>query len=103
MQLANQEAELVSLLKKLPLEREEITVVRKRAELLCEGRLDRGQAVLPIKLSTFLFQVLVKIYGESEEDKELGFKAALSALSKWYMYEKGAHLLLREVIPSKML
>ena len=62
-----------------------------------------GQAVLPIKLAIFLFQVLVKIYGESEEDKELGFKAALSALSKWYMYEKGAHLLLREVIPSKML
>ena len=75
--------ELVSLLNKLPLRSAELAVVRERAQFLCRGKLDRGQDVLPIKLAIFLFQVLTKSSAASDEDKELGFRVGLAALSMY--------------------
>ena len=83
VKLANQEVELVGLLEKLPLGTAEFAVVRERAQLLCQGKLDRGKAVLPLKLAAFLFHVLVQSHDSSEGNKELGFNAALSALSMY--------------------
>ena len=80
--MANQETELVDLLNTLALGPAEFAVVRERAQLLCEEELERGQAVLPIKLAIFLFQVLTKNSAASDEDKDLGFKTGLTALSK---------------------
>lgn len=96
MKLSNQESELVALLKRLPLGPAELDVVREKAELLRQGQLKRGEAVLPIMLATFIFDVLCprnsgsptkrhvagKLCETSKEDEELGFKAALSALGK---------------------
>lgn len=94
MKLLNQESDLVSLLKRLPLGPAELAVVREKAELLHRGQLRRGEAVLPIMLATFIFDVLCSSNGESQakrqvsgklfatikEDEELGFKAALHAI-----------------------
>lgn len=81
MKLANQETELVGLLNQLPHGPAELAVVRERARLLCQGKLERGKTVLPMKLAIFLFQVLSKNSAASPEDKELGFKTGLTALS----------------------
>ena len=84
VKLANQEMELVSLLNKLPHRSAELAVVRERAQFLCRGKLERGQDVLPIKLAIFLFQVLTKkSSAASNEDKELGFRVGLAALSMY--------------------
>ena len=94
MKLSNQESDLVGLLKRLPLGPAELAVVREKAELLHRGQLRRGEAVLPIMLATFIFDVLCPSNGESpakrqvtgklctttKEDEELGFKAALHAI-----------------------
>ena len=94
VKLLNQESDLVSLLKRLPLGQAELTVVREKSELMCRGQLRRGGAVLPIMLASFIFDVLCPCNGESQakrqvtgklcettkEDEELGFKAALHAI-----------------------
>ena len=81
MKLANEESELVNLLTKLPLGLPEVAVVREKALSLCRSPLERGRATLPIKFAIFLFHVLSK--QSSREDKELGFNAALAALSRF--------------------
>jgi len=94
VKLANQETDLVTLLKRLPLGPSELAIVREKAELLHQGQLSRGEAVLPIMLATFIFDVLCprnggshnkrqitgKLCETTKEDEELGFKAALYAL-----------------------
>ena len=94
VKLSHQESELVTLLKRLPLAEAELAVVREKAELLHQGQLKRGEAVLPIMLATFIFDVLCprdsgsqakqratgKLCETTKEDEELGFKAALFAL-----------------------
>lgn len=94
VKLSNQESELVTLLKRLPLGPAELAVVREKAELLHQGQLRRGEAVLPIMLATFIYDVLCPKNGGSQtkrnatgklcettkEDEQLGFKAALQAL-----------------------
>ena len=92
VKLANQENELVILLKKLPLGMEELGVVRDKAEQLCQGKLRRGDAVLPIMLATFVFETLcipantrtavAKFTELTKENEELGFKAGLFALGR---------------------
>lgn len=60
MKLANQESELVNLLKRIPLGNRELNMIRERAEQLKEGTLrSRGEALLPIMLASFIFDVLV--------------------------------------------
>ena len=66
-------------------------MVREKAQLLSQGKLRRGEAVLPIMLATFMFEVLSTNNGSSgnpgcersKDDEVLGFKAALFALGKW--------------------
>ena len=90
----HQESELVSLLKKLPLGPAELAIVKEKAGLLLHGELRRGEAVLPIMLASFIFDVLRssdtdtkakrqavrKLCETTKEDEELGFKAALYAI-----------------------
>jgi hypothetical protein len=60
VKLANQESELVNLLKRIPLGNRELNMIRERAEQLKEGTLrSRGEALLPIMLASFIFDVLV--------------------------------------------
>jgi hypothetical protein len=60
VKLANQESELVNLLKRIPLGNWELKMIRERAEQLKEGTLrSRGEALLPIMLASFIFDVLV--------------------------------------------
>lgn len=81
------------LLKKLPLGEEELIIVREKAEQLSQGKLMRGDAVLPLMLAAFLFETLcipstlahgtsTKLTELNKEDEELGFKAGLYALGK---------------------
>ena len=92
--LSYQETELVTLLKRLPLAHAELAIIREKAELLQQGQLKRGDAVLPIMLATFIFEVLcpknggsqakrqatVKLCETTQEDEELGFQATLFVL-----------------------
>ena len=94
VKLSYQETELVTLLKRLPLAHAELAIIREKAELLQQGQLKRGDAVLPIMLATFIFEVLcpknggsqakrqatVKLCETTQEDEELGFQATLFVL-----------------------
>ena len=85
---------MVSSLKKLPLGPAELAIVKEKAGLLHQGELRRGEAVLPIMLASFIFDVLRssdteskakrqaarKLCETTKEDEELGFKAALYAI-----------------------
>lgn len=60
VKLANQESDLVSLLKRLPLGPLELAVIRDKAEKMRSGTLkSRGEALLPLMLASFLFDALV--------------------------------------------
>ncbi|KAH8274690.1 hypothetical protein KR018_010054, partial [Drosophila ironensis] len=60
VKLANQEADILALLKRLPLGDAELEVIRERAEQLRSGTFKtRGEALLPINLATFIFDALV--------------------------------------------
>ena len=60
VEVAHQEPELVALLKKLPLGQSELVILRERAIQLKEGTLkSRGEALLPMMLSSFIFDSLV--------------------------------------------
>jgi len=60
VKLANQEADIVQLLKKIPLGSQELGIIRERAEELRAGTLrSRGAALLPIMLASFIFDSLV--------------------------------------------
>lgn len=60
VKLTNQEIELVGLLKKIPLANAEISIIREHAQALRDGTLkSRGEALLPIMLASFIFDVLV--------------------------------------------
>ena len=96
MKLANEEMELVSLLNKVPLRSAELAVVRERAQLFCRGKVERGQAALPIKLAIFLFQVLTKKSAASDEDKDLGFRTGLTALSMYIFFYQLSFLLCQQ-------
>ena len=59
VKLANQEKELVCLLKRIPLGYPELNVIRERAEQIRDGTLmSRGEAHLPLMLTTFIFESL---------------------------------------------
>lgn len=57
--MTNQESEIVNLLKKIPLGPPELDVIRTRAQQLRDGVLcTRGEAHLPLMLTTFIFETL---------------------------------------------
>lgn len=59
MKLANQESDLVNLIKRIPLGPKEFSIVREKAEQLRDGTLrSRGEALLPIMLASFIFDAL---------------------------------------------
>ncbi|KAJ9580171.1 hypothetical protein L9F63_004188, partial [Diploptera punctata] len=111
VKLANQEAELVNLLKRIPLGNWELKMIRERAEQLKEGTLrSRGEALLPIMLASFIFDVLVMPATVGREprcvllnpslrlptDEALGFEAAVAALGLKANVSEADHPLLCE-------
>ncbi|XP_059469798.1 zinc finger SWIM domain-containing protein 8 homolog isoform X2 [Neocloeon triangulifer] len=121
VKLANQEADIVQLLKKIPLGVHELNIIRERAEELRTGTLrSRGAALLPIMLASFIFDSLVilsrdprwvlrfpisklsmdgdeDMYGRSTvNDESLGFEAAVAALGLKANVSEADHPLLCE-------
>ncbi|CAB3372525.1 Hypothetical predicted protein [Cloeon dipterum] len=121
VKLANQEADIVQLLKKIPLSVHELNIIRERAEELRTGTLrTRGAALLPIMLASFIFDSLVlisrdtrwvmkypmcKMSVDSEDDvfgrspasdETLGFEAAVAALGLKANVSEAEHPLLCE-------
>lgn len=111
VKLANQEADLLALLKRTPLGMAELTVIRERAEQLKDGTLrSRGEALLPIMLASFIFEALVMPSVSGKEtrskvmnlsyrmpaDENLGFEAAVAALGLKANVSEAEHPLLCE-------
>lgn len=108
VKLANQESDLVNLLKKIPLGHKELQILRERAEQLKEGTLkSRGEALLPIMLASFIFDALVmpSFVGRDRNrvlnmrlptDEPLGFEAAVAALGLKANVSEADHPLLCE-------
>lgn len=58
VKLAYQESELLTLLKKIPLGQSELNILREKAEQLRDGKLQsRGEALLPLTLASFIFDL----------------------------------------------
>uniref|UniRef100_A0A182LRB1 SWIM-type domain-containing protein n=1 Tax=Anopheles culicifacies TaxID=139723 RepID=A0A182LRB1_9DIPT len=111
VKLANQESDLLALLKRIPLGNEELKAIRDRAEQLRDGTLkSRGEALLPIMLASFLFEALVmpSVVGRENRmkmmssayryptDENLGFEAAVAALGLKANVSEAEHPLLCE-------
>lgn len=107
VKLANQESDLLALLKRIPLGQLELAVIRERAEQLRDGTLrSRGEALLPIMLASFIFDALVmpgenrmKLLSTSYRlptDENLGFEAAVAALGLKANVSEAEHPLLCE-------
>lgn len=81
-----QEIEIISLLRKLPLQSDEMNILRDRAQKLRSGTYcQRPLPVLPLSLASFLFESLC--WNEDNfnpcrlpTDEQLGFEAAVAAL-----------------------
>ncbi|GIX73369.1 zinc finger SWIM domain-containing protein 8, partial [Caerostris extrusa] len=92
VKLANQEQDLVLLLKRLPLLDKEMSIIRERAEQLRDGKLvSRGEALLPLMLASFIFDALTL-----SSDELLGFEAAVAALGLKANVSEAEHPLLCE-------
>ncbi|XP_055711055.1 zinc finger SWIM domain-containing protein 8 homolog isoform X3 [Phlebotomus papatasi] len=111
VKLANQEADLLALLKRIPLGQLELRVIRERAEHLRDCTLkSRGEALLPIMLASFIFDALVmpSVSGKENRnkvmsmsyrlptDENLGFEAAVAALGLKANVSEAEHPLLCE-------
>lgn len=110
VKLAYQESEIVSLLKKIPLDSSEMNTIRGRAKDLRDGTLCDYRPVLPLMLASFIFDVLctpvVSPTGsrppsrnrnnEMPGDEELGFEAAVAALGMKTTVSEAEHPLLCE-------
>ncbi|XP_023294317.2 zinc finger SWIM domain-containing protein 8 homolog isoform X2 [Lucilia cuprina] len=110
VKLANQEADILALLKKIPIDEPELEVIRDRAERLRNGTFkSRGEALLPINLASYIFDALVmpsvsmkdqrirsmSIY-RPVTDENLGFEAAVAALGLKANVSEAEHPLLCE-------
>ena len=63
VKLANQEQDLVLLLKRIPLSHKMMQIVREKAEQFRDGVLTtRGDALLPLMLASYIFDALVLSY-----------------------------------------
>ena len=79
VKLAHQESELVALLKKLPLGHSELVILRERAVQLREGTLkSRGEALLPMMLSSFIFESLV-LGSRDSRDRHNVYRSVISS------------------------
>lgn len=108
VKLANQESDVVNLLKRIPLGHKELQILRERAEHLKEGTIkSRGEAMLPIMLASFIFDALVipGVVGRDRNkiaslrlptDEPLGFEAAVAALGLKANVSEADHPLLCE-------
>ena len=105
VRLAHQESELVTLLKRIPLGPKELFCLRERAALLREDKLrSRGEALLPLMLSSYIFESLMLATanpmalscGSSPTDEQLGFEAAVAALGLKTNVSEADHPLLCE-------
>ncbi|GFR32079.1 zinc finger SWIM domain-containing protein 8 [Trichonephila clavata] len=107
VKLANQEQDLVLLLKRLPLLDKEMNIIRERAEQLRDGKLvSRGEALLPLMLASFVFDALTllnsqnrgnpPLYTKLPGDEQLGFEAAVAALGLKANVSEAEHPLLCE-------
>ncbi|KAK8782485.1 hypothetical protein V5799_016174 [Amblyomma americanum] len=107
VKLANQEQDLVSLLKKIPLGDAELNDIREKAEALRDHRLQsRGDALLPLMLSSYIFDALVLSKNNTKgapspgtklpSDETLGFEAAVAALGLKANVSEAEHPLLCE-------
>uniref|UniRef100_A0A182SUV5 Uncharacterized protein n=1 Tax=Anopheles maculatus TaxID=74869 RepID=A0A182SUV5_9DIPT len=111
VKLANQESDLLALLKRIPLGNDELKAIRERAEQLRDGLLkSRGEALLPIMLASFIFDALVmpSVVGRENRlkmmssayryptDENLGFEAAVAALGLKANVSEAEHPLLCE-------
>ncbi|KAJ8948389.1 hypothetical protein NQ314_008429 [Rhamnusium bicolor] len=108
VKLANQEADLVSLLKRIPLGHRELQILRELGEQLKDGTLkSRGDAMLPTMLASFIFDALVipSVIGRDRvkimnmrlpSDEPLGFEAAVAALGLKANVSEADHPLLCE-------
>ncbi|KAI1293768.1 Zinc finger SWIM domain-containing protein 8 [Halotydeus destructor] len=108
VKLANQEMDLVSLFKKMPLMSRQLQVLRDTAEHLRDGRYrSRGDSLLPLVLASYIFDSLVvsvsqptksgpPIIGRLPTDELLGFEAAVGALGLKANVSEAEHPLLCE-------
>ena len=100
VKLAHQESELVSLLKKIPLGKQELTILRERATRLREGTLStlRGEALLPVMLASYIFECLVTSNNHllTRTDEQLGFEACVTAIGLKANVSEAEHPLLCE-------
>lgn len=110
VKLANQEADILTLLKKIPIDEPELDVIRARAERLRNGTIkSRGEALLPINLASYIFDALVMPSVSMKDqrirsmsiyrpitDENLGFEAAVAALGLKANVSEAEHPLLCE-------
>ncbi|KAG8224311.1 hypothetical protein J437_LFUL007252 [Ladona fulva] len=116
VKLANQDAELVQLLKRIPLGPAELKIIRDRAEQLRDGMLrSKGEGLLPFMLAGFIVDALLLTgnggsgggSGNSGRDGQmlnvrlptdeaLGFEAAVAALGLKANISEADHPLLCE-------
>ncbi|GAB6028261.1 hypothetical protein CHUAL_002442 [Chamberlinius hualienensis] len=107
VKLANQESDLVALLKRIPLGLLEMKVIREKGENLRDGKLtSRGDALLPLNLASFAVDVLCPSNAAGRAfvqpgcrlptDEELGFEAAVAAMGLKANVSEADHPLLCE-------
>lgn len=89
MKLINQEQDLVMLLKKIPLQAKQMRLLRQKAIELRDGVLPSRGAVLPLMLSSYIFDALVlstveeggmEVTDRMPGDEQLAFSAAVAAI-----------------------
>lgn len=115
VKIANQESELVNLLKRIPLTHRELEILRELASQLKESTLkSKGEAMLPLLLANFIFDSLAmpSVLGRDRlkvmssrmpTDETLGFEAAVNALGEklLFLLNKNIKLFLSFRIKSK--
>jgi len=108
VKLANQEAELALLLKRIPIGSRELEMIRQKAAALHAGTFkSRGEALLPLVLANFIFDALIMPVNREGRclqsgvyhlvtDETLGFEAAVAALGLKANVSEAEHPLLCE-------
>ena len=108
VKLANQEQDLVVLLKKIPLTYNQLQILREKGAQLRDGKFrSRGDALLPLTLAQYIFDSLVlsvgqasrsgpSITGRLQSDESIGFEAAVAALGLKANVSEADHPLLCE-------
>ena len=108
VKLANQEQDLVVLLKKIPLTYNQLQILRDKGCQLRDGKFrSRGDALLPLTLAQYIFDSLVlsvgqatrngpTITGRLQSDELIGFEAAVAALGLKANVSEADHPLLCE-------